>query len=130
MQNPTPVTVQSSVIVEVIILFTEHNNPQYFSEEKEQILPLLVQFPEQISPALLLYRKKNKIKAKLAVNSDEQKMAIYIYLKFPSHLSFVQIQCTLKAGIQPTTIIHCSMHLMIIHLPCTDSAFALICYNQ
>lgn len=34
MQNPTPVTVQSSVIVEVIILFIEHNNPQYFSEEK------------------------------------------------------------------------------------------------
>lgn len=60
MQNPTPVTVQSSVIVEVIIPFTEHNNPHYSSEEKEQILPLLVQFPEQIHQLYCCTGKKIK----------------------------------------------------------------------
>ena len=89
MQNPAPVTVQSSVTVEVIILFMEHNNPQYFSEEKEQILPLLVQFSEQISTAFLFYRKK-KTKSK---THWQQKIAMdlteYIYLKFPFHLFFL-----------------------------------------
>lgn len=60
---PNTMTAQSSVLVEVIILFMEHNNLQYFSDEKEQILPLLVQFTEQNSTALLFYRK-NKTESK------------------------------------------------------------------
>lgn len=64
MQNPTPVFVQSSVIVEVIIYYSwntiTHN---IYSEEKEQILPLLVQFSEQISTAFpILQEKKAKSK--------------------------------------------------------------------
>lgn len=55
----------------------------------------------------------------------------YIYLKSPSHLFFsVQRTFVLKDGIQPTIIIHRSIHLMIIHLPCTDCAFAKIHYTQ
>lgn len=47
MQNPTPVTVQSSVNVEVIALFMEPDNLQYFSKEKK-ILPLVSNFQSKI----------------------------------------------------------------------------------
>lgn len=57
-QNPTPVTAQSPVTMDVIILFIEHNNPQYFSEGKEQTWPALVQFAEQNSTSLFFYWKK------------------------------------------------------------------------
>lgn len=65
----------------------EHDNLQYFSEgnKRKQILPLLVQFPEQNSTALLLYREP-KTKSNIDDNSDEQKMAMnlteYTYLQF------------------------------------------------
>ena len=94
MQNPTPVTVQSSVIVEVIILFMEHNNPQYFSEEKEQILPLLVQFSEQISTAFLFYRKKKtKSKTHWQLRWTENGYGSHRIYLFKISLSFVFL-CT------------------------------------
>ena len=60
MQNPTPVTVQSSVIVEVIILFTEHNNPQYFSEEKEENSASLCSISRANFNSLTVLQEKKK----------------------------------------------------------------------
>jgi hypothetical protein len=93
MQNPTPVTAHSSAIVKVIILFMEHSNMQYFSEEREQILPFLVQFPEQNSTSILL-NKKNKAKSKNTLANKMSKGGLWMSLNififnFPFHLSFV-----------------------------------------
>lgn len=121
--NAKPNTYDRSVSCYCVSNYNTHGTQYriFFRRKKKKSCLFWFNFQSTIQQ---LYCSRGKTKH--SDNSDELKTAMdsvnVFILCFPSHLSFVQIQCILKASIQPTIIIYCSMLSTILHFPRIENA--------